>query len=502
MSGPGQNPPSDGRNDQSSQGGPLPWDVTLGRLSESLQAPPQSAAEQTQKRKNGTSGDPVVSELEASLQLVRSNLQTALRNIRDARSDPTNKGLNAGRMLELMETSLECLSKVLTRKGHLVTSPPTSPVSKQAKVAETSQPARPPMADATTDTLLTPSWWDSDRTIEARAASRRRSARKPADPVQRHARFTETEDDTAMDTDAVDMDTDAMETDAVVTWANVTKRRRRTRKATTPEPRPPAPKAPTRLTSVAKKPPAILIKPGDGKTFADTVRSVRSCGLTTQDLGTSVSMRETRDGSLLPKGAKSAAAAKTIAEALGSKLGDSVGRVSQLGVQVEVEVLDLDAVSSAAEVLEALRAAIPGENDPAAAAEREAICDVRIWSVRAGQQIATAKMSRYAASKITKVPVGWTMCRVRSRTLPPVRCFRCQAFGHNSRICTALDRTGACWRCGEADHLMKDCVAGEDRCLACEMAGLSKTSHKPGSGACAARRQAAGSKATPTQHDD
>jgi len=152
--------------------------------------------------------------------------------------------------------------------------------------------------------------------------------------------------------------------------------------------------------------------------------------------------------------------------------------VYQLGVQVEVEALDLDAVSSAAEVLETLRAAIPGENDPATAAEREEICDVRIWSVRAGQQIATAQMSRYAASKITKVPVGWTMCQVRSRTLLSVRCFRCQAFGHNSKNCTVQDRTGACWRCGKADHLMKDCVVGKDRCLTCEMAGLSKTRAK------------------------
>jgi len=76
-----------------------------------------------------------------------------------------------------------------------------------------------------------------------------------------------------------------------------------------------------------------------------------------------------------------------------------------------VEVLDLDAVSTAAEVLEAIRAAISGDSRPAAVAERESVCDVRIWLVRVGQHIATAKMFR--------VPVGWTMCRVCSRTLPP-----------------------------------------------------------------------------------
>jgi len=341
--------------------------------------------------------------------------------------------------------------------------------------------------DAATDTILTPSWWDSDKTIAARAASRRRPARNPADLAQPHAP-TETEDDAAMETDAVD------------TWASVTRRRSRLRKAAPPEPCTPAPTTPARLTSVAKKPSAILVKPRDGKSFAETVRLVRSCGLTAQELGSSVSMRETRDGSLLlelPKGAKSAAATKAIAEALGNKLGDSVGRMSQLGVQVEVEILDLDAVvSTAAEVLEALQAVLPGDDDSAAADEREAIGDVRIWLVRAGQQVATAKMSRYAASKISRVHVGWTICRVRSRTLPPERCFRCQAFGDNARSCSAQDRTGACWRCGEAGHPMRSCTADADRCLACEMAGLSKTQHKPGSGACAARRQAA----VTTQH--
>jgi len=215
-------------------------------------------------------------------------------------------------MLELIESSLECLGKVLTKKGRLAFPPPASPMQMQPRVDPASQSTRPPTSDASTDTILTPSWWDSEKTVAARAASRRRPARVPANAAQRNVN-TDTEDETAM------------ETDAAGTWANVTRRRRRRTKTAAPEPGPPAPKPPARITSVAKKPPAILIKTGDGKTFADTVRSVRSCGLTAQELGASVTMRETRDGALLlelPKGAKSAAAAKSIAEALGSKLGD------------------------------------------------------------------------------------------------------------------------------------------------------------------------------------
>jgi len=253
-----------------------------------------------------------------------------------------------------------------------------------------------------------------------------------------------------------------------------------------------------RVKLPSKKPPAVLIKPSEGKTFAETVRTLRSSGLSAQELGASVAMRQTRDGCLLLElagGVRTDAAAKKIASTISARLGDSVGKVVQLGAQVEVEVLDLDAASSAAEVLEALRAAIPGD-EPTAAAEREAIGDVRIWSVRAGQQVATAKVSRYAASLISKIPVGWTMCRVRPRSPPPERCYRCQAFGHTARSCSGTDRSGACWRCGDLDHRLATCKAERDRCLACEMAGLPKVTHKPGSRVCAARRLVAGGNPT------
>lgn len=158
----------------------------------------------------------------------------------------------------------------------------------------------------------------------------------------------------------------------------------------------------------------------------------------------------------LGKGSKSTSAAKTIASAVSCKLGNVVEKVVQLGVLVEVEILDLDAAATTDEVLAALRLAIPGDDDPAAKAERETITDVRIWSTRSGQQIATAKMSRHAATANSRILVGWTMCRVRPRTLPPTRCFRCHAFGHNSKDCSAPDMTGACWRCGTLGHVMKD----------------------------------------------
>jgi len=334
------------------------------------------------------------------------------------------------------------------------------------------------MTDAFTDMELTPGFWDSQ--ASRTAASRRK--RTPKVPAAQFLR--ETEADTAMETDTED-------------WSKVVRKRSRQAKTTTTvaDSLPAARRS--QPSGFSSKAPAILVRNAEGKTYRDTIMAVRNCGLSREDIGTNVTMRQTRDGCLLlelPKGASSTSAAKNIVSAMSSRLGNSVGKVQQLGLQVEVEVLDIDATATAQEVLEALRDAIPGQEDPAAKVDREVICDVRIWGTRSGQQIATAKMPKHLAVLITRVPIGWTMCRVRARTLPPERCFRCHAFGHNARDCKAADRTGACWKCGVIGHAMKDCVEADDRCIACESAGLQKIPHKPGSGACAARKQSAGGK--------
>jgi len=331
-------------------------------------------------------------------------------------------------------------------------------------------------ADASTDMELTPGFWDSQASRTAATSRRKPTPRAPA------AQFPpETEADTAMETDAED-------------WSKVVGRRSRQAKTTTTAADCPPAARRSQPSGFSNKAPAILVRNAEGKNYRDTIQAVRNCGLSREDIGTNVTMRQTRDGCLLlelPKGASSTSAAKKIVSAMTSRLGNSVGKVQQLGLQVEVEVLDIDAAATAQEVLDALRDAIPGQEDPAAKVDREVICDVRIWGTRSGQQIATAKMPKHLAVLITRVPIGWTMCRVRARTIPPERCFRCHAFGHNARDCKAADRTGACWKCGVTGHAMKDCVEADDRCVACESAGLPKIAHEPGSGACAARRQSA-----------
>jgi len=387
------------------------------------------------------------------------------RMINDRATDDVLQGAME-RILDHNNEAFECLNSLLNMDGELLNAPDFSSPPTIDRSVSTS--------NASTDMILTPSYWDSDVVIESKAASARRP-RTPKVTGEQAAREDEA---------------DAMETDGEE-WSKVVGRRSKQVRKTTAAAPPPIAESRQRPPVFSKKPPAILIQNAVGKSYRDTILAVRNCGLTREEIGTSVTMRQTRDGCLLlelPKGSSSTKAAKTIASAMSSKLDDSVGKVVQLGVQVEVEMLDIDAAATASEVLEALRNAIPGQDDPAGKINRGVVSDVRIWGTRSGQQIATAKMPRSIAASIARVPTGWTMCRVRPRTLPPVRRFRCQAFGHNSRVCTAEDRTATCWKCGVVGYSMKECVEGDDRCVACETAGLPRVTHKPGSGACAARR--------------
>jgi len=164
-------------------------------------------------------------------------------------------------------------------------------------------------------------------------------------------------------------------------WSEVARKKAKPRKKATIDPSQaqPTPVVRQQPKSYSRKPPAIMIKPAAGKSYSDTVRLVRSCGLTIADLGSRLVMRETQDGSLLmvlPRGENSAAATKKIASAFSERLSSDISRISQIGVLADIEVLDLDSCATAEDVFVALRAAATGENNPSLAAER-ARCRMR-----------------------------------------------------------------------------------------------------------------------------
>lgn len=436
------------------------------------------------KRKGIPSSSPPTVEdsenrIEAGLAFIKSTLKSAMT---EARSRENRSGPNG--LIKSLEIIYDTVAQMLTKKGKLKS--PIHPAPKKLKNDVGVGPVsgginRPEMVDVGTDTILTPNWWESEQERQKKESARRRPLKAGACGSAEMTTHSDAGAESAMETDGEG-------------WKEVVGR-----KTTAAPPSEKARGLSIPLRTGAKfraKPPAVLVKVAAGSSYADTVRAVRNNSeVNLAELGAQVTgMRKTRDGHLLvelAKGAGSVVAAQKLSSAIATRLGDAVGGVSQLSQFTVVEIVDLDAVTTEGEVLSALRAAIPGsEDDQAAICERQAVQITGLWSTRSGQQIATARMTRASATTVTRVPIGWTMCRVRPRRPEPEKCFRCHGFGHRSDNCSGPDLSLNCRRCGEPGHELKVCLADKDRCVACERAGIERFEHKPGSGMCKARKEA------------
>ncbi|XP_060868642.1 uncharacterized protein LOC132943632 [Metopolophium dirhodum] len=233
---------------------------------------------------------------------------------------------------------------------------------------------------------------------------------------------------------------------------------------------------------------AVLVKVPEGRTYADTLRAVRQTDIDFEGMGTHVtSMRKTRNEDLLvelTKGAKATAATSIIRDKLAENMSGSV--VTRLRHTAEVEITDLDEVATKEEVLAAIQKAILGDDLPSG----EEIKITGLWATRDSRQMATATVPIAISRSLTSIRVGWTQCRVRPRRPEPAKCYRCHGYGHGTRQCTGPDLSHACRRCGQNGHTEAICTEGADMCVACDRIKSPRVPHKPGSGACAARRAA------------
>jgi hypothetical protein len=239
--------------------------------------------------------------------------------------------------------------------------------------------------------------------------------------------------------------------------------------------------------SVRPRPAAVLVKVPEGRSYADTLRQVRGTELDFEGLGTHVtSIRKTLKGDLLvelTKGSKATAATSIIRDKLAETMVGSV--VTRLRHTAEVEITDLDEVTTREEVLAAILKTLNADDLPSV----DEVKITGLWATRDGHQMATATVPISVSKTLTTVRVGWTQCRVRPRRPEPARCYKCHGFGHSTRQCTGPDLSTACRRCGVSGHTQANCELS-DHCVACDRMKAPRVPHKPGSGACAARRSA------------
>jgi len=127
------------------------------------------------------------------------------------------------------------------------------------------------------------------------------------------------------------------------------------------------------------------------------------------------------------------------------KLYDISPSISRLCLTRTMEVVGIDAAADKDEVLAAIRAAMPGDDDDSAVkAARADVFVTGMCAVRSGQQMATVGVPACEAKSVERVRIGWVSCRVRDRRAEPDRCFRCHGYGHTTRACKVPDLTTAC----------------------------------------------------------
>lgn len=226
---------------------------------------------------------------------------------------------------------------------------------------------------------------------------------------------------------------------------------------------------------------AVLIKPSEGCSYAEVLRSLRASDQI--DETTKVkSVRKTRAGALLLELDKDAKVTSELCDKIKLTLRGNAEIIS-LAPKSTVEIRDLDCVTTNKEVEDAVKLLLPPDTE----------ISVIVTAPNTREQVkAFVTVPTKCADTLIKsgrIKIGWVNARVSANNRPR-RCFRCFGYGHVRADCKGPDRSALdlCIRCGEPGHKLKECTKTPMCCL-CTAAGHSPVDHIPGSAKCRERKQ-------------
>jgi len=145
-------------------------------------------------------------------------------------------------------------------------------------------------------------------------------------------------------------------------------------------------------------------------------------------------MRKSRAGDVvvdLRRGSKSRAAVTTLRNALTEKISGVVATAVASGVNVDMEVVDLESTSNMEVVKAAVKSTILDAKKEGAsvAAAVDEISVTSLWSLKNGHQVAKISVHRTAKPiEISHVRIGSTSCHFRNRCPDATRCFKFHGF--------------------------------------------------------------------------
>ena len=120
-------------------------------------------------------------------------------------------------------------------------------------------------------------------------------------------------------------------------------------------------------------------------------------------------------------------------------------------------------------VIRSRELALATEDEIASALGKQGVTNIKRISIRKGEQRIQTNTYILTFNKRQtpkEVKIGYCLERVEQYVPPPLRCFKCQKFGHHREACRGRQ---TCSKCGEKDpdHAEEDCLK-EIRCANCQ----------------------------------
>lgn len=233
-----------------------------------------------------------------------------------------------------------------------------------------------------------------------------------------------------------------------------------------------------------QRPEAVLIKPKEGHSYADVLRDLRRNAKPEEAEVAIRSVQKTRTGAVLlvmGRGGNK----EVFCESLKGVLKEAAV-VQDMKPKATIEIRDLDSLSTADEITEAVIKAT-GTTAGEVTVQLTALNSKE--QRRAFVSLPTSCVN--ILLKTSRLLIGMTNCRLNYRD-ERKRCFRCFGAGHLQWECKGPDRKGMglCIRCGESGHKMKECH-NPRKCCICSQRGKGPTDHLPGSERCKGGKQQA-----------
>ncbi|XP_015125407.1 uncharacterized protein LOC107047177 [Diachasma alloeum] len=235
------------------------------------------------------------------------------------------------------------------------------------------------------------------------------------------------------------------------------------------------------------RPNALIVRPKDTQRYLEVLKQVKQQIPPGQARDCVNKIRRTTTGDMLIIPSKDEDEAGLLHKAIVELLGKEADVLSE-GPQEELQIKDLDELTTKEEVLEPLKLAAGADCQIAPDAIRS------LRKAYRGTQTALVTVAVAVVNKVLgdrgRIRIEWVNCRIR-RVETVTKCFKCWHYGHLAIKCKSqVDRAKLCTKCGEEGHKAATC-GKEARCVLCaERDPLKDCAHTAGSSRCPVFREA------------